>query len=300
MKKIIFLFLLFTAFLFVVLFYIPLTTKLWKFYPSSIKVAVAWHKLENDFVDNKVCHEDCQANRRELYNVIAQFYDNHPAFLNNFVTKYYANEARHAVASQILPIFNSTSQELACQELLTYLKADSFYKYNAEIAKLCLNNSQKNNQWLSAFYLSFDGASEKQKEQLLQIIGLVDTNNIEFFASILSGDESENIKRKTLMVLSNISDKEDFLSLYFFDILKKELFNETNSLVLQDNILDFMSEYLNFNRELVVKTYEDVYNNSKFNDILRYNAAMKLKNITGNDYILPAIDVSNWDNYLKS
>lgn len=226
--------------------------------------------LREEIIQEKICHEDCLAVRKNREAIIIAALKKPEENLLKRIEKYFLNPAESSA-------------------------------FKEEI----INLWRLNNNWSAVppyIYEYLDNEAGDLKLQALIISSLLAPDNdqrwVDYYFNLLTSTRDVSLKKEALNALSNREDKAGEFNLKQLVLLKNLLLNAETPPEIRTSLVMLIGEYyplFSADTDLILRA---VYNDKKIDNITRAFAADILNRYTkGEKLILPAISGAEWETY---
>ncbi len=259
---------LFIIILVILVFIIYISISLLAVSIGRIKLA----ELKRDMEKSGPCHEDCLFKRQNLELVIKNNLAGDKKLQNDFQEYFLAPDDTGALLI-----------------------------FKIELLKMMADVYGPNNppEFLIDYLAKAAGLEELKVEIIKNFLAKNDDALlIDYYFSILNSAEGESLKMAAIVALSNVNHKQNLFRVEQVNNLKELALQESSSLNLRSNIVFLLSDYYLLFAEEVKTGLTSIYASAP-EPIIKALAAESLNNFGNNEFIIPEIPETDWQNYFK-
>jgi len=304
-KKMIIVFSLITATLFLIIFlFLSLYGSWWRIWPKTLEATIALNRLAVLVYEQPYCHDECYL-EKTVYRSSILAVVNKPKFFGKLSTIVFNENENLNWRIEIIKIL-SMAQLPADSNFITnintYMTTDSG---NLEIKENILLyfkdylNQDNNANYFKTIYMN-NLYSTDEKITTLHNLSLLDSDNNDFYLNVLKNENEMIIVAETLRIVGANMSKSDLDQTVLTGLLENILRRSDATFTVRRLCVFILASFLeNDQNAEIYKLFEKLVTSGEIDIFTRYLIIDIFNNYTSEKYELPVISQADWDYYYQ-
>lgn len=290
--------------IFIIFLFLSLYGSWWKVWPKTLEATIALNRLAVLVYEQPYCHEECYL-EKTIYRSSILAVINQSKFFNKLSTIVFNENENLNWRIEIMKIL-SMAQLPADSKFITaintYLTTDGG---NLEIKKNIIFyfkdylNQDSNANYFKNIYMN-NLYSTTDKIATLHNLSLLDSDNNDFYLSILKNENEMVIVAETLRIVGANMSKSDLDQTILVGLLENILRRSDATFTVRRLCVFILASFLeNDQNTEIYKLFEKLVTSGEIDIFTRYLVIDIFNNYTSEKYELPVISQADWDYYYR-
>lgn len=290
--------------IFIIFLFLSLYGSWWRVWPKTLEATIALNRLAVLVYEQPYCHEECYL-EKTIYRSSILAVVNQSKFFNKLSTIVFNENENLNWRIEIMKIL-SMAQLPADSKFITaintYLTTDGG---NLEIKKNIIFyfkdylNQDSNANYFKNIYMN-NLYSTTDKIATLHNLSLLDSDNNDFYLSILKNENEMVIVAETLRIVGANMSKSDLDQTILVGLLENILRRSDATFTVRRLCVFILASFLeNDQNTEIYKLFEKLVTSGEIDIFTRYLVIDIFNNYTSEKYELPVISQADWDYYYQ-
>ncbi len=290
--------------IFIIFLFLSLYGSWWRVWPKTLEATIALNRLAVLVYEQPYCHEECYL-EKTIYRSSILAVINQSKFFNKLSTIVFNENENLNWRIEIMKIL-SMAQLPADSKFITaintYLTTDGG---NLEIKKNIIFyfkdylNQDSNANYFKNIYMN-NLYSTTDKIATLHNLSLLDSDNNDFYLSILKNENEMVIVAETLRIVGANMSKSDLDQTILVGLLENILRRSDATFTVRRLCVFILASFLeNDQNTEIYKLFEKLVTSGEIDIFTRYLVIDIFNNYTSEKYELPVISQADWDYYYR-